>query len=135
MAATKKQLGANRRTPGDTGQGDYYHIEVLKDSGLTSFRTQDVGDPGHIQRVAGRRSSGSWVTVKWLIGKQDAHISGSHLVPDSKDAKDLIKQLGVQPVRINGDRFKAEAKVPPKDNPSKVKSARNAKSKTKGGNV
>ena len=134
MAATKKQpTETKRQKPGSQGEGNYYHIEILSDSGLTSFRTQDVGDPGHIQRVAGRRASGQWVTVKWLIGKEDAHLSGDHLVPDSKDAKDLIEQLGMQPMHISVDRFKAEAKVTPDDSPSKVKRARSAKSKTKDG--
>jgi hypothetical protein len=132
MAATKKQTTTVRKKPGSTGEGDYYHIEVLSKTGLTSFRTQDVGDPGHIQRVAGKRASGPWVTVKWLIGKEDAHIRGDHLVPDSKDAKALIKELGVQPVHIGGDRFKAKTEVKPDDSRSKVKSGRREKSKTRG---
>jgi hypothetical protein len=68
-----------------------------------------VGEPGHIQRVAGKRSSGSWETVKWLIGKEDAHIEGNRLVPDTKGAKEVLKELGVQPIHLNGDRFNAKS--------------------------
>jgi hypothetical protein len=107
MTASKKQSTTTKRQkPGSTGKGDYYHVEVLPKTGFVTFRTQDVGDPGHIQRVAGKKDSGSWQTVKWLIGKGDAHVRGDHLVPDTKDAKDLIKQLGMQPIHISGDRFK-----------------------------
>lgn len=98
-----------RQKPGSSGKGDYYHVEVLPKSGFVTFRTQDVGTKGHIQRVAGKRASGSWATVKWLIGKEDAHLSGGKLVADTKGAKDVIKQLGVQPVHLRGDRFKAKS--------------------------
>ncbi|MBC7878850.1 MAG: hypothetical protein H7Y59_16890 [Anaerolineales bacterium] len=97
-----------RQKPGSSGMGDYYHVEVLPKSGFVTFRTQDVGTKGHIQRVTGKRASGSWATVKWLIGKEDAHLSSGKLVADTKDAKDLIKQLGIQPIHLSGDRFKAK---------------------------
>lgn len=131
-ATTKKQTTAARKKPGSSGKGDYYHIEVLPKTGFVTFRTQDVGDPGHIQRVAGKRASGSWATVKWLVGKKDAHMRGDHLVADSRDAKELIKQLGVKPVHVSGDRFKAKAV----DQPSRrttAKNTRNTKSQAKGG--
>lgn len=100
-----------RQKPGSSGKGDYYHVEVLPKSGFVTFRTQDVGKKGHIQRVAGKRASGSWATVKWLIGKEDAHVDGNHLIPDTKGAKDVIKQIGVQPIHVSGDRFKAKPSV------------------------
>jgi hypothetical protein len=99
-----------REKPGSSGTGEYYHVEVLPNSGFVTFRTQDVGKPGHIQRVAGKRPSGSWATVKWLIGKEDAHIQDNRLIPDTKGAKDVIKQLGAQPIHLSGDRFKAKEK-------------------------
>jgi len=98
---------STRKKPGSTGRGDYYHIEVRPARDFVTFQTQDVGKRGHIQRVAGRRSSGHWATVKWLIGKEDAHMQDSKLVPDTKDAKNVIEQLGSQPVHMIGDRFKA----------------------------
>jgi len=99
---------ATRRKPGSTGKGEYYHIEVLPTRDFVTFQTQDVGKPGHIQRVAGRRPSGYWSTVKWLIGKEDAHVQDKNLVPDTKDAKEVIEQLGSKPVHLIGDRFKAK---------------------------
>ncbi len=106
-AQTKKQT---RKPPGSSGSGDYYHVEVRPGEEFVTFQTQDVGRRGHIQRVAGKRSSGYWTTVKWLIGKEDAHIQDEKLVPDTKAAKDVIKQLGSQPVRLIGDRFRARPK-------------------------
>lgn len=106
-AQTKKQT---RKAPGSSGRGDYYHVEVRPGEEFVTFQTQDVGRRGHIQRVAGKRSSGYWTTVKWLIGKEDAHIQDEKLVPDTKAAKDVIKQLGSQPVRLIGDRFRARPK-------------------------
>ena len=111
---------STRKKPGSTGRGEYYHIEVRSAGDFESFQTQDVGRPGHIQRVAGRRSTGYWATVKWLIGKEDAHVQGAKLVADTKDAMDVIEQLGSQPVHVIGDRFKARprAKIPEKAGPT-----------------
>ena len=106
MATSRKKT--ERKKPGSTGQGDYYHVEVRPRSDFVSFRTQDVGDPGHIQRVAGKRESGSWSTVKWLIGKEDAHVSGDSLVGDTREARDVIKKLGSKPVHKSGDLFQAK---------------------------
>ena len=102
-----RHSGTTRRKPGSGGTGEYYHIEVREDGDFITFRTQDVGMPGHVQRVAGKRSSGSWATVKWLIDKDDAHVSDGKLVGDTQDAKEVISQLGSTPVHIVGDRFKA----------------------------
>ncbi len=100
--------GRGRKKLGTTGEGNYYHVEVRPKDEFTTFRTQDVGDKGHLQRVAGKRSSGSWATVKWLIGKEDAHVEDGKLVGDTRDAKDLIRKLGSEPVRKGGDRFEAK---------------------------
>jgi len=112
--------GRTRKKPGSGGSGDYYHVEVRETDDFETFRTQDVGDPGHLQRVAGKRESGSWATVKWLVSKEDAHVENGKLVPDTKDAKDLIKKLGSQPVQVRGDRFKAKDRpnVPEKAKPT-----------------
>jgi hypothetical protein len=96
-----------RRKPSSTGKGEYYHIEVLPKADFVTFQTQDVGRRGHIQRVAGQRSSGYWSTVKWLIDKTDAHVQDNKLIPDTNEAKNVIEQLGSEPVRMLGDRFKA----------------------------
>ncbi|HSB02345.1 MAG TPA: hypothetical protein VLE49_16965 [Anaerolineales bacterium] len=112
--------GRGRKKPATTGEGNYYHVEVRPKDEFTTFRTQDVGGKGHLQRVAGKRSSGSWATVKWLIGKEDAHVEGGKLVGDTKDAKDLLKKLGSQPVRTGGDLFEAKdrSNVPERAKPT-----------------
>ena len=104
----KSTATKRRREPGSGGQGDYYHVEVRASDDFVTFRTQDLGDPGHVQRVAGKRESGSWATVKWLIGKEDAHVSGGTLVGDTKDARDVIKKLGSKPTHKKGDIFEAK---------------------------
>jgi hypothetical protein len=112
--------GRERKKPGSGGQGKYYHVEVREGGDFETFRTQDVGDPGHLQRVSGKRASGSWATVKWLIGKEDAHVEDGKLVGDTKDAKDLIKKLRSRPVQIRGDRFESKPRrnVPERTKPT-----------------
>ena len=102
--------GRGRQKPASTGQGNYYHVEVRPKTEFTTFRTQDVGGEGHLQRVAGKRESGSWATTKWLISKEDAHVEDDKLVGDTKDAQDLLKKLGSAPVHVSGDRFEAKAR-------------------------
>jgi hypothetical protein len=99
---------SSRKNPGSSGRGAYYHIELRRDEDYATFRTQDVGDPGHIQRVAGKKEGGSWATVKWLVGKDDAHIEDGRLVGDTQDAKDLLRRLRSRPVHLSGDRFEAK---------------------------
>ena len=92
--------GREREKPGTTGQGEYFHVEVRPKSQFATFRTQDVGKKGGIQRVAGRRGSGSWDDQKWLIGKDQAHIENDKLVPDTDDARKVLERLGSEPQHI-----------------------------------
>lgn len=117
--ARSQPQGAERKRPG-AGGGNFYRVEVRPKKEFVTFRTQDVGSKGHIERVAGKRESGSWATVAWLVGKDDAHISGRKLVPDSRDAKQLFKKLGSEPVRRSKDRFQAEDRpnVPERSKPT-----------------
>ena len=112
--------GRGRAKPGATGKGEYYHIEVRPKREFTTFRTQDVGERGGIQRVAGKRGSGSWDTQKWLISKDDAHVVAGRLVPDTKEAREVLKNLGAKPTHVSGDRFKAAPRpnVPEKKKPT-----------------
>jgi hypothetical protein len=112
--------GRGRKKPGTTGEGNYYHIEVRPKRGFVTFRTRDVGEPGHIQRVAGKRQSGSWDTQTWLVGKQDAHVEGGKLIPDTAGARDVIARLGSEPVHVKGDVFKARPRpnVPEREKPT-----------------
>ena len=105
--ARAQPQGRSRQRPGSSGKGEYYHVAVRPKSEFATFRTHDVGKRGHIQRVAGKRSSGSWSTVKWLIGKSDAHVSNGRLVADTPAARSVLGKLGSAPRHISGDRFKA----------------------------
>ena len=118
----------SRRAPGSGGQGDYYHIEVRPRKDFVAFRTQDVGDPGHIQRVAGQRESGSWATVKWLVGKEDAHVVNDQLIGDTRDTKDLIKKLGSKPVLKRGDLFEAKPRKNVKEESKPTSAQKKARS-------
>jgi hypothetical protein len=109
--ARAQPQGRGREKPGATGKGDYYHIEVRPKEQFAFFRTHDVGEKGGIQRVAGRRRSGSWDDQKWLISKEHAHVEGGKLIPDSTDAREVLNALGSDPVHVEGDRFRAKARV------------------------
>ena len=111
---------SGRKAPGSTGKGNYYHIELRSGDDFETFRTQDVGDPGHLQRVGGKRAGGGWSTVKWLVSKEDAHVEDSKLVGDTQEAKDLIRKLRSRPTHIRGDRFQAKPSrnVPERSKPT-----------------
>ena len=119
-----KSGNSGRAKPGSGGQGNYYHIELRDGADFDTFRTQDVGDPGHLQRVGGKRATGSWATVKWLVSKEDAHVEGGKLVGDTQEVRDLIKRLRSTPVQIRGDRFKAKPRrnVPERSKPTAAQS-------------
>jgi hypothetical protein len=100
--------GRKRAKPGTKGEGDYFRIVVRPKDEFTTFRYQDVGEKGHIQRLAGKRSSGSWDTHAWLISKDDAHLDGATLVADTDDARKLVEALGTKPKHVKGDVFEAK---------------------------
>ena len=127
MASTKtnsseKPQRKRRAKPGSTGEGNYYRIELRPAADFTFFRNHDVGDKGHLIRVAGKRSSGSWDTVAWLVSKEDAHIEGETLVGDREDAKQLIESLGSKPKHVEGDIFEAKDRpnIPEKKKPTEA---------------
>ncbi|HET6161548.1 MAG TPA: hypothetical protein VFE34_24620 [Dongiaceae bacterium] len=106
-AHARSQPEGRRRAKPGAGGGGFYHIEVRPKAEFKTFRTQDVGSRGGIERVAGKRASGSWSTQKWLIAKDHAHVERGKLVGDSVDARKVLTLLGTTPVRIRADRFKA----------------------------
>lgn len=109
--------GRLRARPG-AGGGAFYRIEVRPKREFVTFRTQDVGEPGHLERIAGKRSSGRWDTATWLVGKRDAHISGDRLVIDSPRVKTALKQIGGPILHKRGDVFTA---LPRRDVPEREK--------------
>lgn len=117
-----KSKNSGRSKPGSGGTGNYYHIELRGGEDFETFRTQDVGDAGHLQRVAGKRAGGGWATVKWLVSKDDAHVEHGKLIGDTQEAKDLIKKLRSRPTQIRGDRFQAKPRrnSPERSKPTKA---------------
>ncbi len=91
-----------------TGKGDYFRIVVRPKQEFRMFRYQDVGKPGHIQRLAGRRTSGSWDIQSWLISKDDAHLEGDKLVPDTRGAKEILERFDSGPKHVKADIFEAK---------------------------
>lgn len=103
--ALAQPQGRGRAKPGSTGEGEYFHIIVRPKSQFKTFRNHDVGEPGGIQRLAGKRSNGSWDDHAWLIAKNMAHVEGNTLIGDTADAREILE--GVGPVEhVKGDIFK-----------------------------
>jgi hypothetical protein len=117
--ALAQPSGRSRKKPG-AGGGEFYRIEVRPKDEFVTFRTQDMGKKGGIERLAGKRSSGSWDTATWLVSKDFAHVEGRKLVPDHPDARKLFDDLGSQPTRVRGDIFKAKDRpnVPEREKPT-----------------
>ena len=100
--------GSQRAEPGTKGAGDYFRIVVRPKEEFTTFRYDDVGEKGHILRLAGQRSSGSWDTQVWLISKEDAHLEGETLIADTEDASGVLAALSSKPKHGEGDVFEAQ---------------------------
>ena len=109
-----------RAKPSARGSGRFFHIQVRPKSEFVSFRNQDVGGHGGIERLAGQRANGSWDTQKWLIGKTQAHLDGKQLVADSVAAEKVLAQLGSVPRHLGGDRFIAKPRrdIPETEKPT-----------------
>ena len=121
MPKTRKpRTIARRAKPGARGTGHFFHIQVRPKSEFVSFRNQDVGGRGGVERLAGQRANGSWDTQKWLIGKTQAHLDGDRLVADSVAAEKVLAQLGSLPRHLGGDRFiaKPRRKIPEAEKPT-----------------
>ena len=126
MPKSRKRRSSGRRAkvrrakPGARGRGGFFHIQVRPKRDFVSFRNQDVGARGGIERVAGRRANGSWDTQKWLIGKSEAHRAGKRLEPDTAAARKVLSQLGSTPRHRGGDRFiaKPRRKIPASEKPT-----------------
>jgi hypothetical protein len=111
--------GRVRAKPGTKGEGSYYRIVVRPKEEFVTFRYHDVGRPGHIQRLAGKRSSGSWADQGWLISKMDGHIEHGKLVADTSEPRKILDVVG--PVRhVKGDIFQGHPRriVPERKKPT-----------------
>jgi hypothetical protein len=118
--ARAKPGAKTRAKPGTKGGGRFFHIELRPSGQFVSFRVQDVGRPGGVERVAGRRANGTWETAKWLIEKTHAHLADGKMVADSLEAEKLLETLGSAPEHIGGDRFRAKPRrdVPESEKPT-----------------
>lgn len=117
--ALSQPEGRARQKPGTTGEGKYYRVVVRPKKQFSTFRYHDVGEPGGILRLAGKRSSGSWDDQSWLISKKMAHIEGNTLVADHADARKVLKVIG--PAKhIKGDVFQGHPRknVPESEKPT-----------------
>ncbi len=104
---------AKRKAPGSTGKGKFYRIELRPKGQFSSFRVQDVGKKGGLERLAGHRASGSWDTVSWLISKDKAEVVNGHLnIAGTKD-KSILKQIKGPIVHVKGDIFRAHPRNVP----------------------
>jgi len=109
-----------RAKPGSTGKGDFYRIEVRPKSEFKTFRVQDVGKKGGLERLAGKRTSGSWDTVTWLVSKEDAHVKNGHLIITGAKAKSVLKSISGHMYHVKGDIFRAHPRknVPEESKPT-----------------
>lgn len=115
--------GRARQKPGTTGKGKFYRVEVRPKSKFTTFRVQDVGRKYGLERLAGKRMSGSWDTVTWLVEKGKAHInSKGQLVLDDRKVKTALKQLRGPIKHKKGDVFTAKPRknVPERKKPTQA---------------
>lgn len=95
-----------RKSPGESGTGEYYHIEIRPKEQFATFLTQDVGKKGGLMRVAGKRPSGAWQTAGWLVEKDLAHVSpNGRLIIDTPKARTLLKHITQPIVHKKGDIF------------------------------
>ena len=94
-----------------TGKGRFYRVVVRDKNDFVMFRNHDVGGPGHVERLAGKRANGRWATVAWLIDKRDAHIERGYLVGDTEDVRDVLKRLRRKPRHVKGDIFMAGPEI------------------------
>ncbi len=113
--------GRGRKKPGTTGRGNFYRIEVRPKGEFKTFRVQDVGRRGGLERLAGKRSSGSWDTVSWLVSKDAAHIDArGRLQIDDPRARTVLKNIRGRIVHLKGDVFRAHPRrnVPEREKPT-----------------
>lgn len=120
--ALAQPQGRERIKPGMGGSGTFYRIEVRPKGQFTSFRTQDVGKKGGLERIAGRRTSGSWATATWLIAKKNARVVGKKLIiTNLKEKISLAKSIRGPITWAKGDVFHAH---PVKNVPEAAKPTR-----------
>ena len=97
-----------------------YRIEVRPKTEFKTLRYRDVGGPGHIQRLAGRRENGSWDDQSWLISKKDAHDEDHFIKADTKDAREIIDITGRPPIVGNIYQGHPRQNIPESEKPTEA---------------
>lgn len=112
--------GRFRAKPGTRGKGRYYRVVVRPKSSFKSFRVQDVGGRGGVERLAGKRKDGSWDTQAWLIPKSHAHVSSGVLVGNTAKVKNILSKLSSKARRVKADVFHAKPRrdIPEREKPT-----------------
>ncbi len=118
--ALAQPQGRGRKKPGTTGKGNFYRIEVRPKGEFKTFRIQDVGAKGGLERLAGKRPSGSWDTVSWLISKDDAVVNQGRLTIIDKKARTALEQIRGPIRHVKGDIFRAypARNIPEREKPT-----------------
>lgn len=125
-----KPYGIRRKKPGTGGSGHFYRVEIRPKGVFNTFRTQDVGEKGGLERIAGKRSSGSWDTVTWLISKDKSHISKTgELIIDDKKARSMLSQISGDITHVQGDVFHAHPRKNISEKAKPTKAMKIARSK------
>jgi hypothetical protein len=115
-----------RRQPSGRGRakpGDPRRRSVLSRRGPAAARVPDLPHAGHRQEGrhrACRRQALERVLGHAEISKEHAHRVRRRLVPDTADARKVLKILGAPPRHVGGDRFKAKDRpdVPERKKPT-----------------
>ncbi len=119
--ALSQPQGRSRKKPGSTGKGEYYRIIIRPKSEFITFRAHDVGRKGHLIRITGKKSSGSWSTQSWLISKKDARKIKGKIIISNPQIKKAIAKLQSAPKQLKADIFTAR---PRKNIPESTKPTR-----------
>ena len=114
---TIRKQTRTRARPGTGGGGRYYRVQVRPKGGFEIFRYHDVGRPGHVKRLAGKRPTGTWADAAWLISKTDAHVTNGVLVADTPGARKVLKDIGPATL-VSGSLFRGH---PRKNVPERAK--------------
>lgn len=82
---------------------NFLHVRVRSPSGLTNFRTDDIGRAGYTMRTAAMDKNGNWVTQAYKLAKNTPsgkpRSSGeieNDLMYYVEQAKILRKRLGLE---------------------------------------
>jgi len=83
----------------------YFRIITRPRQRFAAFCGQDVAEPSIVQRLTERGPTPGDKTQTWLLSKEMAHVEKGRIVPDTKEAADLLATFGREPVHRTDDLF------------------------------